>query len=381
MFRLMAAFLFALATGWSSVAAWAQEPVPVGVHHQTVWVPDFYGSLVNKYVTDFTTSPPTFVASAIDVSSYSCNPNSVAIKGARIYVVCNSDYGGPDEILVFNDTTFNYVKTIDGTGPSGAGGTFPYFSGSGLIGIAFDMHGNLWVTGYGANSLYRIPLAELSSASPQIDRQVVDSPDLPAGITFTAAGAAWVVGQYGGGILVKFPDSVINGPGTFLHNSPDNLNPQLCLSNILTDCHPTSGLFNNPEGVAVFDGAVWVSNNGGNAPGRKLVRAVPEAGQAFATSKYGHAANAPFSCPGGLFTSTLAGATPELWVNDEGFGFENGTCGSSSATQGSGVGLVHAFTASDLLNNPTAPTPEAFKGAAKLKTGSPGFGGVFVQLD
>jgi hypothetical protein len=384
--KLMAGLLFALMVAWPFRFAQAQEPVSVGVHHQTIWVPDYYGSKVYRYLVDYTVSPPKFSSQTIDVSADNCNPNSVAIKGAKLYVVCNSDYGQFDQILVFNTFTLALVRVIDGTGPSGVGdATFAYFSGASLVGIAFDIHGNLWVSGNASNSLYRIPAAELKYAAPQIDRQVVHSPDSPAGLTFTASGALWVVGQFSSGILLEFPDSVINAEGTYLNNVPYSPNPAKCLSNVLTGCNPTASLFNNPEGVAVFDGAIWVSNNGGGSPAKTLVRAVPDkpaVGQ-FKTSTYGGALNAPFSCPGGLFAPTLAGATPELWVNDEGFGFGplKATCGATETSQGSGVGLVHAFSADDLMNHKAGPTPEAFPGAAKLKTGSPGFGGVFVQLD
>jgi hypothetical protein len=387
MFELLTKLFCGLAVISPFAMAQAAEPPIAGVKHQIVWVPSYLGEEIRRYEIDYTVSPAKFTSKTIALKSNAhtknCNPNSVAVEGGSLYIVCNSDQGNSDRVLVLNYTTYAYEKTITGEGPSGVGSaTLNYFTGSSLIGIAFDSHKNLWLSGYNSNSLYRIPAAQLSKAHPQVDRQVVDSPDLPAGMVFDKSGSLWVVGQYSGGILLEFPDATINQNGTYLNSSPLNPNPALCLSNVLTGCNPTTNLFNNPEGVAIFDGSVWISNNGGNAPAATLVRAIANTSTGvFTTSTFGSVANKPFACPGGLFAPTLAGATPELWVNDEGFGFTNGTCGATAASQGSDVGIVDAFTAGDLVNHQTAPKREVFPGSTKLKTGSPGFGGIFVQLN
>ena len=65
-----------------------------------------------------------------------------------------------------------------------------------------------------------------------------------------------------------------------------------------------SGLFDNPEGAAVFHGSVWVSNNGGNAPAATLVRLTVNNGQ-LDSATYGGTVNHPFACPGGLYASVF----------------------------------------------------------------------------
>jgi len=65
---------------------------------------------------------------------------------------------------------------------------------------------------------------------------------------------------------VNFTNAVLNQKGSFLKGNPLNPSPRYCISNSIAGCQQVGGLFNNPEGVAVFHGAVWVSNNGGNAP-------------------------------------------------------------------------------------------------------------------
>ncbi len=360
-----------------SAAPEAVAGLPAGVHHQTIWVPDYYGRKVYRYVLDQTVSPSTYALKTLNVGGRNCNPNSVAVQEDHLYVVCNSDFGGLDQILVFDADTLAYLQRITGHGADG----YKYFDGSSLVSIVFDKRKNLWVSGYLGNSLYRVPYRNLSNLSPTVDRQVVHSPDSPAGMTVSSDGAFWVVGQFSGGILLRFNDSVLNASGTFNHTAPLNPEPAACLSNDIDGCNPTPGLFAAPEGVAVFGGAVWVSNNGGNTPGKTLVRAVRHSDGTFTTALYGSVTSKPFACPGGLFAPVLAGATPQLWVNDEGYGQVGTDCGSSAAFQGSRVGRVFAFTSSDLLDHRTAPTPESFVGATYLKTGSPGFGGIFVRLD
>jgi len=355
----------------------ASAGLPAGVNHQITWVPDYFGRKVVRSDIDQTTNPSTFKTKTIDVGSRNCNPNSVAIQGNSLYVVCNSDFGGADKVLIYDATTYVYRRTITGLAPDG----HAYFSGAGLLGIVFDSHKNLWVSGYSANSLFRIPFSQLGQTNPRVDRQVIQSPDQPAGMTLGPDGSFWIVGQFSGGILLQFPDATLNAAGTFDYNNPLNPAPSACLSKSIAGCNPVAGLFNEPEGVAWFNNAVWVSNNGGGSPGKTLVRAIPQAGGGFTTSIYGGTEGAPFSCPGGLFTATKPGVSTRLWVNDEGHGMPGTDCGASAAFQASQVGLVMSFTATDLLSHKASPTPENFTGSARIKTGSPGFGGLFVQVN
>ncbi|WP_237154883.1 hypothetical protein [Oryzibacter oryziterrae] len=374
-FRMLLSAAGALAG--ALLAGQALAGVPSGVHHQTLWVPDYVGKKIYRYYIDQTVNPVKMTSTVINLASKNCNPNSVAVSSGKLYVACNSGFGGADKVLVYKTSNRAYVKTIAGLASDG----HAYFAGSGLVGIAFDKHKNMWLSGYAANSLYRIPAAEVTAASYKVDRVVVNSPDQPAGLTVASDGGFWVVGQYSGGILLKFDDATLNVAGTFDYKNPLNPNPSYCLSNNIDGCNPVDGLFNAPEGVASFGGAIWVSNNGGNKPAKTLVRAVPGAGGSFTTGTYGGAFGKPFACPGGLFTASKTGATPQLWVNDEGYGVKGTDCGASEPFQLSGVGRVLAFKSADLMNSKAAPKPETFPGWDKLRTGSPGFGGIAVELD
>jgi hypothetical protein len=342
-----------------------------------IWVPDYYGQSVLYDKLSYATTPPTFSHTSIDVSSKNCNPNSVTINKGLLYVVCNSDFGGIDQVLVYDSTTRHYKKTITGAGTDGGS----YFSGGSLIGSLFDAHGNLWVTGYNSNTLLRIPHQQLGAASPLVDREVIDSPDSPAGLALDADKSIWIVGQFSGGILLNFTDAVLNQSGTFLGGNPLNPNPRYCISSSIDGCDPVPGLFDNPEGVAVFDGNIWVSNNGGNAPTGTIARLIKHTGDTLTSYIYGGTVGKPFSCPGGMFTLTLPDTTTALWVNDEGYGVKGTDCGASSGDQGASIGRVLEFTPADLLDHRTAPKPEEFTDWTKIHTGSPGFGGIFVQAD
>jgi hypothetical protein len=348
-------------------------------NHVTIWIPEYYGGRVYVDTFDYTVKPAKFTQKIIGVQSRHCNPNSVTVGGANLYVVCNRDFGGADAVLVYNATTLAFVKTIKGLATDGNN----YFTGSSLIGSLFDKHGNLWLSGYATNDLLRVPAAQLAKAAPRIDRQVIDSPDMPAGLALNSAdGSIWVVGQYAGGILLNFPDTALNQTGKFLGATALNPSPAYCISNAAgAGCQNVAGLFNAPEGVAVFNGGVWVSNNGGNAPTGTIVGLTPRAGGQLSAKTYGHTVGKPFSCPGGLFAASVAGGTPTLWVNDEGYGVAGTDCGASPADQGDQVGRVLEFLPKDLSSHPAIPTPEAFTYAAKLLTSSPGFGGIFVQMD
>lgn len=381
--RLVVASLVAAAavavTGYDARAA---TTVKVGgaVHHVKIWIPEYYGGAVYADTFDYTVTPFKFTQKVMNVKLRNCNPNSVAVNGNNLYVVCNSDFGRKDIVLVYNASSYAYIKTINGVGTDNNN----YFTGSSLIGSVFDTHGNLWLSGYNGNDLLRISASQLASTTPKVDRQVIDSPDSPAGLAVDSSdGSFWVVGQFAGGIALNFPDSVLNQAGTYLGASALNPSPSYCISDSAgAGCQNVAGLFNAPEGVAVFDGGIWVSNNGGNAPTGTIVELQANAatGQLSSTT-FGTTVGKPFSCPGGMFSTGVSGGTPTLWVNDEGYGIAGTDCGASSADQGDQLGRVLEFLPNDLLKHRTQPAPEAFTNATSLKTASPGFGGIFVQMD
>ena len=345
-----------------------------------IWIPEYYGGAVYADTFDYTVTPAKFTRKLMNVKIRNCNPNSVTVNSSKLYVVCNSDFGGKDQVLVYNVTTYAYIKTITGIGTDSNN----YFAGSSLIGSVFDTHGNLWLSGYNGNDLLRISASQLASTTSKVDRQVVDSPDLPAGLAIDSKdGSFWVIGQFAGGIALNFPDSVLNQAGTFLGGTALNPPPSYCISDSAgAGCQNVAGLFNAPEGVAVFDGGIWVSNNGGNAPTGTIVelKKTATAGQ-LSSTVFGSAVGKPFSCPGGMFSTSVPGHTATLWVNDEGYGIAGTDCGASAADQGDQLGRVLEFLPNDLLRHRTRPVPHAFTDAASLKTASPGFGGMFVQMD
>jgi len=381
--RISARLAVGVAIGLGIAAAHAgATTVKVGgaVHHVKIWIPEYYGGMIYADTFDYTVTPAKFTSKLMNVKVRHCNPNSVTVGGGKLYVVCNSDFGGKDQVLVYNATTNAYVKTITGVGTDSNN----YFTSSSLIGSVFDTHGNLWLSGINGNDLLRIPATQLASTTSKVDRQVVDSPGSPAGLAIDGSdGSFWVVGQFAGGIVLNFPDSVLNQAGTFLGATALNPSPSYCISDGAgAGCQNVAGLFDAPEGVAVFDGGIWVSNNGGNAPTGTIVELKKQttAGQ-LSSTVFGGTVGKPFSCPGGMFSTSVSGGTPTLWVNDEGYGIAGTDCGASTADRGDQLGRVLEFLPNDLLKHRAQPVPEAFTDATSLKTASPGFGGIFVQMD
>jgi hypothetical protein len=192
----------------------------------------------------------------------------------------------------------------------------------------------------------------------------------------------WVTGLFADGILLNFtPDQFGTG---------ENANPRYCATtdNVGAPCitQATGPLFLEPEGVAVFNGSVYVANNsttgsnglGGATPGRELVKLTVSGGALTIAGTYGKtlpdaggvAATSPLVCPGGLF------ATPtHLWINDESYGEATPQCGANGDSA-SMTGGVFSYTASQLAAKPTTQAP-AFTNV----TGRPGFGGIFVEND
>jgi hypothetical protein len=380
--NLIAGLIAAIAVGAVRPAS-ADQPIGGlgNAQHVTIWVPDYYGHNVLEYKFYYATpsSPPTFSTTTLKLPSSGsagrCNPNALSLLNGELYIVCNSDWGGPDAVVGYNTSTHGY-KEITGIGTDGHN----YFSGSHLIGITADSHGNLWVAGFKKNDLLRIPSSQLTKASPKIDRQVIQTPNSPVGLALDPRdNSIWVVGQYQGGIVLNLPDSALNGSGVHLGATALNPNPSSCISNSASSCQQKANLFNYPEGVAVFQNAVWVSNNGGGAPGKTIVRLTKSKNELAATT-YGDNTDKPFACPGGLFAvAAPSGGKASLWVNDEGYDVSHTDCGASSGDQGSRFGRVLQFLTSDLQTQ-TSPPAEQFTDWDKLSTSSPGFGGIVVQM-
>ena len=141
-----------------------------------------------------------------------------------------------------------------------------------------------------------------------------------------------------------------------------------------------NGVFTNPEGIALFNGAVWVSNNStangsGNVPARTIVGLTYSGGSLTVSETFGNPsvpASSPFVCPGGMY-----GTPAHLWVNDESYGETNPACGASGDVA-SRVGGVFSFTPSQLTGQTTnIGQVLAFSNI----TGRPGFGGIFIEND
>jgi GH18 family chitinase/sugar lactone lactonase YvrE len=338
---------------------------------RVVWVPDYYGGLLQVRVGSGAT--PT----AITIVLPTCNPNAVAVNSNHAYVVCNSDEGNPDKILVYNAATIRAAAA--GTLAISPTQTITSAQFSSLIGITLDASNDLWVASYGNNQVDEITAAALATATPAVTASLVNSPGSPVALAFDKDGSLWVTGQFGGGILLNFPTSQLQQGA--------NANPDYCLAttNVGGGCQFISDVFLSPEGLALFDGDVWVGNNstgaGGNVPGRELVdlKYAAGAGGGLGTltvnATFGSstvAADSPFVCPGGLY-----GGSVHLWVNDESYGEANPQCGAAGDVA-SKTGGIFDFTAAQL----TAKTTTVSQVLAYSNiTGRPGFGGIFVEND
>jgi len=129
------------------------------------------------------------------------------------------------------------------------------------------------------------------------------------------------------------------------NRTPRQLNEDLrqrigyCISNSALSCQQQAGLFDNPEGIAILDNDIWVSNNGGDHLAASLIRLCPTPGQ---TDCFGNGVALPFFCPGGL-----ASGFEGLWINDQGFPLTDTTCGANDPALG--VGIVFIYSPSDTI--------------------------------
>ena len=326
-----------------------------GVEGPVVWIPDFVGQEIQVRIGE---DPNT---KAVTLSLSSCNPNSVAVDGDKLYVVCNKDGGNRDQILVFDASALRDAAAGALVNPP-ADTTIVSGEFDGLTGVAFDSQHNLWAASFDNNKLLRLSRASLASSAPRVDHSVVNTPDQPVGLTFDSDGSLWVTGQFSGGILLNIPSDQL---------SSDNPTPRLCISNNADGCQQQPDLFNGVEGVALFNGTLWVANNGSIAPGRELVRLRANGGTLVVEGVFGNRSQmaGPFLCPGGLFATRT-----HLWVNDQGFGKQDTTCGATDP--GSAIGAVLRFTQS-LLDAQSADASRIAR--FPNVTSRSGFGGIYVE--
>jgi hypothetical protein len=395
---------FFLFTFGLSTLARGQEhflPFPFPVYpievETNVWVPDYYAGQV--YLNQLYRINDETAETAAEKSSYfrfrqmnfatpECSPNSVAVSDWMLYVVC----GDTNKILVYSLVAdLNSPTLIKVSNTALAVITHSAFNG--LLAIAFDNEGNLWVSSYNNGMLFRVPFAQLKnvgSSTPTVDRSVTVSLGgnaniEPVGIAVDPSDHSfWVVGQFtnSSGFVANYSDSALNNGSTtptatscMTYEPPNGVSCTRAATASYST--PNSNLFINPEGVAITGNSIWVSNNGGSSRGSTIVRFTENSAHELSNPVvFGKNPSEPFACPGGMFAETSAGP---LWVNDE--GYDNGSdCGSTSSDQGQQVGRVLNIPLKSLsASHPHNPAP--WEGGAwnVIRTGSPGFGGIFVQ--
>jgi len=205
-----------------------------------------------------------------------------------------------------------------------------------------------------------------------VTANLMNSPASPVAMAFAKDGSLWVIGQYGDGILLHFPVSQLS--------EGYNAIPDYCLaSTSLSGCQYIANVFLGPEGIALFNGDVWVANNStgstGTVPGRELVDLKYSGGTLTVNATFGNssvAADSPFVCPGGLYAST-----GHLWVNDESYNETNPQCGAAGDAASKTGGLFSFSPAQLTAKTTTISQVLAFSNI----TGRPGFGGIFVEND
>jgi hypothetical protein len=283
-----------------------------------------------------------------EIATPNCNPNSVVATQSTLYVACNKDIGNSDRILAYDISNVaqpTLSKTISSN------------QFDRLMALALDQGGNLWVSSYGNNKIARISSSSLASASPQVDKALVNSPGEPVGITFDPDGSLWVASTYSNGIVVNIPVTDLNKTGLNI-----DANPRYCISKSISGCNPVASSFDFPEGIAVLNGTIWVSSNGGGHPGHKMTALQVSGGQLTVKQTVGSSPGNPFSCPGGLFADGK-----DLYINDQSFGLSSTGCGNGDGK--ATVDGVIKYGGGNLSSSPTV---------FKNTTSRPGFGGIAV---
>jgi sugar lactone lactonase YvrE len=327
-----------------------------------LFTPDYLGQKVHIRVLSATTGTGTLNNTTTDkaeIATPNCNPNSVVATQSTLYVACNKDIGNSDKILAYDikniaQPTLSKTITLDDK------------QFSRLMALALDSGGNLWFSSYGMRDamgndvtakIARISSSSLASASPQVDKALVNSPSEPVGIAFDPDGSLWVAGTYEGGIVVNISTADLNKTGLNI-----DANPRYCISKSISGCNPIASSFDAPEGIAVLNGTIWVSSNGGNHPGHKMTALQVSGGKLTVKQTVGNSPGNPFSCPGGLFSDGK-----DLYINDQSFGLTSTGCGN-----GDGKATVDGVIKYGGGNLSSAPT------VFKNTTSRPGFGGIAV---
>jgi hypothetical protein len=313
-----------------------------------LFTPDYLGQKVHVRVIKGTTFRNTYV-DLVNISTPNCNPNSVAATQFKLYIACNSEKSnGKDRILIYNIIG---IKTSQPTLIQ----TITSNQFDRVMALALDQDENLWVSSYGNSKIARISRSNLKSANPAVDKALVKSPAEPVGITFDPDGSLWVASTFKGGLVANIAATDLDKTGLDI-----DVEPRYCISK--ADCNPVANAFDFPEGIALLNGTIWVSNNGGNHPGYKMT-ALKVVGNKLTFHKtVGSAPGSPFSCPGGLFSDGT-----DLYINDESFGLSSTNCGNGDdkAT----VNGVIRYSGGDLTSS-----PKVFN----FTTSRPGFGGITV---
>ena len=390
---------------------------------RVVWIPDFEGSVLNVEEANGATTNAIKVQLP-NTTANTCNPTSVTASLAYAFVFCSSAAGGKDELLVYDA---NIIR--DATGPIDPAPLETYlnevgtFVGTQPANGALDAEGNLWytalsgTTGTAGPVVLELPVSVIGdgvlkpsfgNATQQISLTGYSFGHdyiQPNGLTFAPDGSLWISGSdyssvdYGGtgpvkgsiySILINIPVSQLTSYDPTSYSCVSS-NPNLTQgsSPVTVKCTAAPEGFIDPGGVAVFDNMLWVSVTGASQfgvttakPGRELIgfpltlSTNPNTPDTLGTPvTFGSAtspAESPFVCPGGLFAQASSAA--HLWINDEGYGDNNSTCGGAGDVAPE-TGGVFDYTATQLANH-TAVLP----GYTNV-TGSPGPGGIFVEND
>jgi hypothetical protein len=321
-----------------------------------LFTPDYLGQKVHIRVVSATTGTGALNNTTTDKAEITtpsnCNPNSVVATQSTLYVACNKDAGNKDLILAYDISNIaqpTLSKTI----------ILDDKQFSQLMALALDSGGNLWVSSYGNSKIARISSSSLASANPQVDKALVNSPAAPVGIAFDPDGSLWVAGNVNGGIVVNISVADLNKTGLDI-----DANPRYCISKSISDCNPIASSFDNIEGIAVLNGTIWVSSNGGDHPGHKMTALQVSGNKLTVKQTVGSSPGNPFSCPGGLFADGK-----DLYINDQSFGLNSTSCGSGDADRKATVDGVIKYGGGNLGSSPTV---------FKNTTSRPGFGGIAV---